>query len=132
MNSVNLIGRLTADPDMKSGTSKNGNEYSLASFTIAVNREKGETDFIRVVCFGKQAESVGRFMKKGKRVGINGSLRSSKYTDKDGRTVTAIDVYANNVEFIEPKMSNNRDGGYDDGGFDVSQAFAPYDGDILF
>lgn len=135
MNSVNLVGRLVADPDHKSGISKSGKEYSRTTFTVAVNRERDEADFIRVVVFGKQAESCARYLKKGSRVGVVGSIRTGKYTDKEGRTINTVDVNAVNVEFLNERTSNNRDGGvsgYDDGGFDESSAFEPFDGDVLF
>lgn len=135
MNSVNLVGRLVADPEHNSGIAKNGKDYSRTTFTVAINRERDEADFIRVVVFGKQADSCAKYLKKGSRVGVVGSIRTGKYTNKEGRTVTTVDVNAVNVEFLNEKTSNARDGGvnrYDDGGFDESSAFEPFDGEILF
>lgn len=135
MNSVTLIGRLVADPDYYTGISKNGKDYQRTTFTLAVNRERDDTDFIRVVVFGRQAESTAKYLKKGSKAGVLGTLKSGKYTNKEGRTVNTLDVNATFIEFLDSRTSNSRDGGvnrYDDGGFDASQAFEPFDGDIMF
>ena len=138
MNSVSLIGRLVDDPIINQGTDKYGKPYTRAYFTLAVNRNASasEADFIRVTCFGRVAEATAKYQHKGNQVGVNGSIRTGKYTDKDGRTIHTVDVNAITVDFLAaPKgQSNDRDGGVErnDGGWDESQAFSPFDEDIMF
>jgi len=135
MNSVTLIGRMVADPEVFDGTSKAGKEYTRTTFTLAVNREGSEADFIRCVAFGKVASSIGKFMKKGSQIGIQGSIRTGKYTNKEGRTVNTFDVNVFTADFLDRRNSNNRDGGVgdvDDGGFNEADAFMPMESDIPF
>ena len=101
-----LTGRLTADPELK--TTQNG--ISVCSFSIAVDRayKKGEekqTDFLNIVCWRTTAEFVSKWFTKGNLIGIEGSIQTRKYTDKDGNNRTAFEIVANNVHFIESKKS---------------------------
>jgi len=102
MNNVSLVGRLTADPTI------NGNEMKVAHFTVAVDRrfkKEGQptADFISCVAFGKTAEFVGKYFSKGKQIGLNGSIQTGSYTNKDGNKVYTTDVIAENVEFVGSK-----------------------------
>jgi len=101
MNSVILIGNLTADPVTRQTASG-----PVCNFAIAVNRptRNGESaaDFPRIVVFGKQAENCARFLSKGRKVGIEGEIRTGSYKDRDGRTVYTTDVVAHRVEFLTP------------------------------
>lgn len=98
MNSVNLIGRLVRDPEVRTTST------AIATFTIAIDRpSKGEekrTDFPRITVFGKQAENCGRFLKKGRLVGIQGRLQTGSYM-KDDIKISTTDVVAERVEFLE-------------------------------
>lgn len=101
-----LTGRLTADPELK--TTQSG--VSVVSFCIAVQRQykSGEepiTDFINVVAWRHTAEFVAKYFKKGNMIGVEGSIQTRKYTDKDGNNRTAFEVLANNIQFIESKKS---------------------------
>ena len=91
MNAVQLMGRLTKDPELKYGAS--GNAY--CKFTIAVNRafKKDEVDFINCTCFGKTAEAMGEYSRKGDQIGVCGSLQVDVY-EKDGekRYSTSVTV----------------------------------------
>ena len=91
MNSVNLMGRLTKDPELKYGAS--GTAY--CKFAIAVNRafKKDEVDFINCTCFGKTAEAMGEYSRKGDQIGVCGSLQVDVY-EKDGekRYSTSVTV----------------------------------------
>ena len=103
-NIVVLTGRLTADPELK--TTPNG--VSVTSFSIAVDRrynsgEEKQTDFINIVAWRGTAEFVTKYFKKGKLIGIEGSIQTRRYQDKDGKTRTAFEVIAENVQFIESK-----------------------------
>ncbi len=103
MNSVSLIGRLTRDPDIRYAA---GSQMAVARFTIAIDRGKdrnGEdrgADFPSIVCFGKTAELVERYLTKGRLVGIQGRIQTGKY-EKDGRTVYTTDILADRVEFLD-------------------------------
>ena len=103
MNSVSLIGRLTRDPDVRYAA---GSQTAVARFSIAIDRvpdRNGEkkTDFPTIVCFGKTAELVEKYMSKGRLVGIQGRLQTGSYQDKDGKTVYTTDVVADRVEFLD-------------------------------
>lgn len=104
MNTVQLVGRLARDPDIKY---TNGGT-SIARFTVAVDRrfktEGGPTaDFPSVVAFGKTAEFIEKYFKKGQRIGIAGRIQTGSYDDKDGKKVYTTDVIAEAVEFVESK-----------------------------
>lgn len=113
MNSVSLIGRLTKDPDIRYGAES---QMAVARFSIAIDRGKdknGEsrgTDFPNIVCFGKTAELVERFVSKGRLVGIQGRIQTGKY-EKDGRTVYTTEVLADRVEFLDWGDKNEGGGG---------------------
>ena len=103
MNIIALTGRLTKDPELKSGQS--GKAY--ARFTLAVDRpmQKGEADFINCVAFGKTAELIGEYLKKGRKVGIVGRLQMSKY-EVNGEKRTSYDVVVDTIEFLESRNNS--------------------------
>lgn len=99
MNSVNLVGRVCNDVDLRYTPS----EMAVAKFSVAVDDgygEKKKTNFIPVTVFGKQAENCEKFIGKGSLVGVQGRLQSGSYTDKNGSTVYTLDVIADRVEFL--------------------------------
>lgn len=109
MNSVQLVGRFTHDPDVRY---TNGGA-TVARFSVAVDRrfaKEGEqtADFINVVAFGKTAEFIEKYFHKGNRIGIVGRIQTGSYKNKDGVTVYTTDVVAENVEFVESKGGNNQ------------------------
>lgn len=112
MNKIILIGNLTRDPE--TGSTQGGVEFTR--FTIAVNRPftnaAGErlADYFDVICWRQLAERCGKYLFKGNKVGIVGSVQRRQYEDRDGIKRTSFDVVADNVEFLTPKSSNNRDG----------------------
>lgn len=100
MNSVLLIGRLTKDPDVK--WYGDDEQKAVARFSLAIDRpgkDKG-TDYPNIVCFGKTAELVEKYVGKGRLVGIQGRLQTGSY-EKDGRKVYTTDVLADRVEFLD-------------------------------
>ena len=106
-NLVVLTGRLTADPELK--TTQSG--LSVTSFSVAVNRpyrtgEEQQTDFINVVAWRKTAEFIAKYFKKGNMIGIEGSIQTRKYTDKNGNNRTAFEVVVNNAQFVESKRDS--------------------------
>ena len=100
MNNVILSGRLVANPEVM--TTNDGN--CIAKFSLAVdgpirkNQEK-DTDFFNITAFGKRAEFVGQYLKKGTAVIINGRLKSSSYINKDGEKRYSVEVIVNTIEF---------------------------------
>lgn len=105
MNSVCLLGRLTADPELRHTPS----QVAVTSFTVAVDRsytpkgQERQADFIPVVAWRQTAEFVCRYFRKGQRIALQGSLQSRSYTDKDGNKRTAYEVVAEHVFFAESK-----------------------------
>jgi len=101
MNAVQLIGRLTKDPEIRYADDR----MAVARFTVAIDRPprdgKKEADFPNVVVFGKQAENCGKYTAKGKLIGIEGRIQTGSYTNKNGDKVYTTDVIASRVEFIE-------------------------------
>lgn len=97
MNNVVLIGRIVKKPEIR--YSPNTQE-AVTSFTIAVDRYKEGADFIKVTAYGKRAESICRYMDKGRQIAIQGRIRTGSYKDKDGKTVYTTEVIIDNDEFL--------------------------------
>lgn len=103
MNSVALCGRLTKDPDIRTNAET---QTTVARFSIAINRGKGKngedkgTDYPNIICFGKTAELVEKYLGKGRLVGITGRIQTGSY-EKDGHKVYTTDVVADRVEFLD-------------------------------
>ena len=98
MNVVTLIGNLATDVDLK----ELGEDKKVASFLLAIDRvgqDKG-ADFVRVDVWGKQAETCAQYLHKGRRVAIDGRLRSRSWEEPDGKRRTAVEVVANRVQFL--------------------------------
>lgn len=114
MNKVELVGRLTRDPELKYSTGENAN--AVARFSIAVNRRfknaagEYEADFPSCVAFGKTAEFVDKWFNKGDLIGVAGRIQTGSYTNKDGIKVYTTDVVADEVEFVGGKNQNADDG----------------------
>lgn len=115
LNKAQIIGNLGVDPDVKvlqSGT-------TIAKFSVATtekwkNKEgapQERTEWHRITSFGKLAEIAGKYLKKGRQVYIEGSLRTDKYTDKEGVERYATGIIATSIEFLG---SANREGDDDD------------------
>ena len=112
MNSVQLVGRLTRDPDVRytdGGT-------TVARFTLAVDRRfkkdgGDEADFISCVAFGKTAEFLEKWFRKGQRLGLTGRIQTGSYVNQEGTKIYTTDVVTENVEFVESKGASAEDGG---------------------
>ena len=101
MNRVELIGRLTRDPDVR----YTGDGTAIARFTLAIDRfgsKEKKTDFPSVVAFGKTGEIVDKYVRKGHLLGVEGRLQTGSY-EKDGTTVYTTDVIADRVQLLTPK-----------------------------
>ena len=107
LNSVIIMGRLTADPELRTTTSG----LSVTSFTVAVDRnyksgDERQTDFINCVAWRATADFVTRYFRKGQMIAVQGSLQVRNYEDKNGNKRTAYDVVADNVSFCGSKSES--------------------------
>jgi len=108
MNVITLIGRLTADPELRyTPTGK-----PVASMTLAVDRQvkkadgTRDTDFINIVVWDKLGELCAQYLRKGKQAAVEGRLQIRQYENKEGQKVRVAEVIAHNVQFLSPKDSN--------------------------
>lgn len=113
MNSVNLIGNIGNDLELK----RTNGDKGVCNFNLAVGGYN-RTDWISIVAWEKTAETICAHLKKGSKIGVTGSLRTRKYTDKDGNNRTVTEVVAENVSFVESKPSGNSEAS-SGSGFDV-------------
>ena len=110
MNKVILIGRLTADPELRYSSSNR----AYTRFTLAVNRdykkENGETeaDFISIVAWEQLAETVHKYVKKGHRICVEGRIQTGSYDKEDGTKGYLTDVIMNHIDFLEKKSTDDR------------------------
>lgn len=128
MNVVVLVGRLTDNPELR----KTNSDISVTRFSIAVDRqfksgEERQADFINIVAWRQSAEFICRYFTKGQRIGIEGSLRMNRFTDKDGNNRTTYEVVVNNAHFVESKRDSGNAGGYAPGASAAPQSFSNSD-----
>lgn len=116
LNKAILVGRLTADPELKTTTSG----VNFTNFSIAIDRPyrtgtERQTDFIDIVAWRATADFVTKFFKKGNAIAVDGSIQVRPYTDKDGNKRRAFEVVAANVSFVERKgeATGGESRGYD-------------------
>ncbi len=110
MNKVELIGRLTRDPDVRYTTGDSSK--CIARFSIAVNRRfqkdgQQNADFISCVSFGKMGEFFEKYCKKGMKMAVSGHIQTGSYTKDDGTKVYTTDVIVEEAEFCESKSSGS-------------------------
>ena len=109
MNKVFLIGNLTRDPEL----SETAGGVPVCHFSIAVNRnyssQDGErqTDFFNCTAWRAMAETIARYTKKGKKVAVVGSIQLRNYEDNQGVKRTAVDIIAQDVEFLSPRENGD-------------------------
>ncbi|HEX3026909.1 MAG TPA: single-stranded DNA-binding protein [Clostridia bacterium] len=109
LNVAVLMGRLTADPELRHTSS----DIPVTSFTMAVDRgyvkagAERQTDFIDIVCWRGTAEFVSRYFHKGMMVAVEGSIQTRSYTDSQNIKRKAFEIVANNVHFAEPRRDSN-------------------------
>lgn len=136
MNKVILIGRLTRDPELKFTA---GSGVAVTTFTLAVDRKfknkegQREADFINIVAYGKTAETIANYLKKGRLIAVSGRIETRSYEGNDGQKKYYTDVVLDDFQFLEKKEA--------DGGFAPRQSqstsdfgtqdedFFPLDGD---
>lgn len=109
MNYIALCGRLTREPEVRYGGSKN---TAIARFSLAVDRRfkregQPEADFFNCVAFGKTGEFVEKYLHKGTKVIVEGEMRNNNYESKKhpGETVYSFEVNVNQIEFAESKKA---------------------------
>lgn len=110
INRVILVGRLTRDPELKS---TNSGSY-LCRFTLASNRtifqkdgeNKEEVGFFDCVAWGKLAEVISKYSQKGRRVGVDGSLRFSTWDTAEGKRQSKVEVYVENFQFLDVRNNS--------------------------
>lgn len=104
MNSVNIIGRLTADVI----TNKTPNGKSVANFTLAVNDGQDRAYYVDCVAWEKTADLISQYLKKGSMLPVSGKLTTRSY-EKDGHTVKRTEVLVERIDFVEKKQSEKED-----------------------
>lgn len=104
MQRIVITGNLTADPEVRStSTGKD-----VCNFTVAVKRQMTEgTDFFRVTAWGGTAINCGKYLSKGKKVAIFGTVSASAYTAKNGEVKANLELNAMDVEFLSPKEKDD-------------------------
>lgn len=107
MNSINLIGNICNDVEMK----QTNNGKAVVQFNLAVKRPrtKDVTDFIPVVVWEQSAEFLSRYAHKGSKIAVSGKLTSRQYEDKNGNKRTAYEVVCDTVELCDGKSDTNTD-----------------------
>lgn len=112
LNCAVLMGRLVADPELRTTTSG----ISVTSFRIAVDRsfvrqgEERQADFIDIVAWRQTADFVCRYFRKGSMIAVQGSIQTRNYEDKQGNKRTAVEVVADNVSFCGSKAESGTQG----------------------
>lgn len=99
MNSINVAGRITAEPELKY-TEKD--KKAIVRFSIAVNNGSEIADFFNVTAFDKQAENLAKYVSKGDMIAVSGRLSTSSY-EKDGVKINSVYILANNITFCNSK-----------------------------
>lgn len=116
LNKVILIGNLTKDPEL----SETSSGVAFCKFGIAVNRPFAnadgdrETDFFNITTWRGQAEICAKYLAKGKKVCVIGSIQNRSYEDKDGNKRTATDIIASEIEFLSARSDDEEKPGKKD------------------
>ena len=134
MNRVELIGRLTRDPEIRYTPA----QLAVATFSIAIDRptrsgEDKKTDHPRIYVFGKSAENCEKYLAKGRLVGVTGRIQTGSYQNRDGATIYTTDVIADRVEFLERREKKEHvEAGPEDIPAEMPDSFQAIDEDIPF
>lgn len=109
MNKLIIVGNLTRDPELR--TTQNGK--NVCTFTVAVNRRKGdEADFFRVTAWDQLGDNCQRYLAKGRKVAVVGSVSVNSYTTQNGEHRASLEVSASEVEFLSSKNEGQQNGEY--------------------
>lgn len=132
INSVNLIGRLTKDVDLRFAS---GSGTAIAKFTLAIPREfkKDETDFINCVAFGKAAETISQYVTKGRQFAVTGRIQTGSYDAQDGTKRYTTDVIVNGFTFVDSNNGTSQNNESTNNSNNVPDDVTPVDdGDMPF
>jgi single-strand DNA-binding protein len=129
INRVTIVGNLTRDPELR-GLPSGG---SVCSLRVAVNERRKDAsgqwsdapNFFNVTIFGNSADNAARFLSKGRQVAVDGRLRWREYQDREGNKREAIEIVAQEVQFIGGRESGSQGGG-DGGGYQAPQSQGGY------
>ncbi len=141
MNKVYLIGNLTRDPELSTTTSG----VSVCRLSIAVGRRfanaegERETDFFNITAWRGTAENCAKFLKKGNKIAVSGSIQTRNYERADGTKGFAVDIIADEVEFLSSKNDGSSESSSSDGGMNIGSSnnapisdLQPIDDDLPF
>lgn len=114
MNKVIMVGRICRDIEVR--YSQGEKSTAVARFSVAVDRRfksegQPDADFPSCIAFGKTAEFIEKYFRKGMKIGIEGRLTTGSYTNKDGIKIYTTDVTVENVEFVESKGADGGQSG---------------------
>lgn len=107
MNKIILCGRLTKDPEVRVSGDKTIGKFNLAVERRFKSENQPTADFFNCTTFGKQAEFVEKYLKKGTKVIVSGRLQNDNYTGKDGNKVYSVQIMVEELEFAESKKSED-------------------------
>lgn len=116
MNNVVLMGRLTRDPEVRYSSGESST--AVARFSIAVDRRfrrdgQDTADFFDCNAFGRQAEFVEKYLRKGTKIVLQGRIENNNYTNREGQRVYGMRIVTENIEFAESKaVSQQREASY--------------------
>ncbi len=134
MNKVFLIGNLTRDPELT--TTNSG--VSVCRFSIAVTRRfsnaegERETDFFNITAWRGSAENCAKFLKKGSKVAVSGSIQMRNFERQDGTRGLSVDITADDVEFLSSRNDSNNEGSTNVPNAPVSELQPVSDDDLPF
>ena len=139
MNIVAITGRITKDLELKQA-----GQTQVTNFSMAVENpyKKDDASFFDIVAFGKTAELLNQYCSKGSKIGVDGTLKQDRFTDKEGNNRSVVRITANRIEFLDTKQSNNQtqqqkgqakpqqqpaqDNPFANGGADISESELPF------
>ncbi|MGW9905395.1 single-strand DNA-binding protein [Staphylococcus cohnii] len=139
MNIVAITGRITKDLELKQA-----GQTQVINFSMAVENpyKKDDASFFEIVAFGKTAELLNTYCGKGSKIGVDGTLKQDRFTDKEGNNRSVVRITANRIEFLDTKQSNNQsqqqrgqakpqqqpaqDNPFANGGADISNSDLPF------
>jgi single-strand DNA-binding protein len=127
MRRIEMIGNLGRDPEMSYSSAG----LAVTNFSVAASDGKdrnGNEDmqWVRVVCFGKQAENAIDFLKKGKKVFVRGKISLSKYRKKDGTFDASLEVVASEIEYLSPRDVAPSTGNFEDTLAGIAESTSPF------
>ena len=111
MNKVILMGRLTRDPEVRYSQGEGGS--AVARFSLSVDRRfkragDAEADFFNCTAFGRQAEFVERYLKRGTKMVVTGRIQNDNYTNREGQKVYSVQIIVEELEFAESKAASQQ------------------------